>query len=401
MDNGGELTNGAIGTTEKPGLRRPRLKNSGSIDYLDYVDVTPIIGREYPTAKIKDILYAENSEQQLRDLAITICERGVAFFRAPQDDLSVEEQKRVTYLLGQLTGRPEEHGLHVHPLYNDPNNIPMADGTRDPNMYVLIHLYDIPATSTIFSTIFSTILANAAGTRSYVINSEAMKKIYKTMKSSQSESTEPRDLSREWHSDSLFENCPSDFSFLRMQDTPVSGGDTLWCSGYELYDRMSPSFRSYMETLTATCAQPVFRSACEAGGYEVMSPRGSPANKDFEFAPVHPVVRTHPVTGWKSLFAGVGLHVSRINDVYTYEDQMIREYVMRLITINHDCIARMHWTRQACAIWSNPCTLHAATPDTHLVDGVRIGVRASGIGEPPYLDPASQGRREALGLPLH
>lgn len=34
---------------------------------------------------------------------------------------------------------------------------------------------------------------------------------------------------------------------------------------------------------------------------------------------------------------------------------------MRLITRNHDCIARMRWTKQACAIWSNECTLHAAT----------------------------------------
>ena len=37
-------------------------------------------------------------------------------------------------------------------------------------------------------------------------------------------------------------------------------------------------------------------------------------------------------------------------------------------------------------------------PDTHLAEGIRTGVRASGIGEVPYLDPASTGRREALGL---
>lgn len=102
--------------------------------WQDYFDVTPIIGREYPTAKIKDILNAPNKDEQLRDLAITICERGVVFFRAPQDDLTVEEQKHVTDLLGKLTGRPEENGLHVHPLYNDENNIPMADGSRDPHM---------------------------------------------------------------------------------------------------------------------------------------------------------------------------------------------------------------------------------------------------------------------------
>ena len=128
-------SNGHTSGTSK--LRREPLKNSGSLSHLEYVDVTPIIGREYPTAKVKDILHASNSEQQLRDLAITICERRVVFFRAPQDDLTVQEQKHVTDLLGKLTGRPEENGLHVHPLYNDPNNIPMADGKTDPNMCVL------------------------------------------------------------------------------------------------------------------------------------------------------------------------------------------------------------------------------------------------------------------------
>jgi hypothetical protein len=86
----------------------------------------------------------------------------------------------------------------------------------------------------------------------YVINSEAMKKMYKTMKRRAEALSEPPYLTQEWHSDSkypafmlasgntflnvlgLFENCPSDFSFLRMQDTPPTGGDTLWCSGYEL-----------------------------------------------------------------------------------------------------------------------------------------------------------------------
>lgn len=198
--------------------------------------------------------------------------------------------------------------------------------------------------------------------QSYVINSEAQKKLHATMKKRPGNSPdEPRDLGREWHSDSLFETCPSDFSFLRMQATPPAGGDTLWVSGYELYDRLSPPFQSFLETLTAECAQPVFKSACEAGGYEVMSPRGSPLNVDFAFAPHHPVVRTHPVTGWKSVFAGVGLHVSRIDGVWAHEDQIIREYLMRLITRNHDCVARMHWTKGACAIWSNVCTLHAAT----------------------------------------
>lgn len=123
-----------MGSVRPENLRRAPLTKGSSIDHLEYVDVTPVIGREYPTARIKDILAADNAEEQLRDLAITICERGVVFFRAPQDDLSIDEQKYITDLLGKLTGRPNENGLHVHPLYNDPNNVPMADGTTDKNM---------------------------------------------------------------------------------------------------------------------------------------------------------------------------------------------------------------------------------------------------------------------------
>lgn len=107
---------GSVDTAK--GWHREPLKISGSIDYLEYVDVTPLIGREYPTAKLKDILHAPNYEQQLRDLAITISERGVVFFRARQDDLTVDEQKQITDLLGKLTGRPTENGLHRHPTVN-------------------------------------------------------------------------------------------------------------------------------------------------------------------------------------------------------------------------------------------------------------------------------------------
>lgn len=160
-----------MGSVSANKLVREPLQKGDSIAHLEYTDVTPIIGREYATASLKSMLDAPNASDQLRDLAITICERGVVFFRAPQDDLSIDEQKHITDLLGKLTGRPAENGLHVHPLYNDPNNIPMADGTTDKHIYV--------------------------------INSEAQAKLYATMKNRPG-SNEPRDLAREWHSDSQF-----------------------------------------------------------------------------------------------------------------------------------------------------------------------------------------------------
>lgn len=43
----------------------------GVLESYDYFDVTPVIGREFPSASLKDWLEAPNSDDLIRDLAIT------------------------------------------------------------------------------------------------------------------------------------------------------------------------------------------------------------------------------------------------------------------------------------------------------------------------------------------
>ena len=51
---------------------REPLKLSGELDKFAWEDATPVIGREYPTLDIvDDLLNASNSDELLRDLAIT------------------------------------------------------------------------------------------------------------------------------------------------------------------------------------------------------------------------------------------------------------------------------------------------------------------------------------------
>lgn len=54
-----------------------------------------------------------------------------------------------------------------------------------------------------------------------------------------------------------FEPVPSDYTMLKINTLPEvgSGGDTLWASGYEAYDRLFPAWQKFAETLTATHAQ--------------------------------------------------------------------------------------------------------------------------------------------------
>lgn len=51
-------------------LQKKPLKLSGSLDSFESFDVTPIIGREFPTANLKEWLHSPNSDALLRDLAI-------------------------------------------------------------------------------------------------------------------------------------------------------------------------------------------------------------------------------------------------------------------------------------------------------------------------------------------
>jgi hypothetical protein len=50
--------------------RSKPLQGSGSLDQYESFDLTPVIGTEYPTIQLTDLIKSENAETLLRDLAI-------------------------------------------------------------------------------------------------------------------------------------------------------------------------------------------------------------------------------------------------------------------------------------------------------------------------------------------
>ncbi|KAL9623142.1 MAG: hypothetical protein Q9160_002457 [Pyrenula sp. 1 TL-2023] len=337
------------------------LKLKGVLDQFKSFDVTPVIGKEFPEAKLSEWLSAPNSDELIRDLAITISERGVVFFRA-QDDLTNNLQKSLAQRLGELSGKPSTSKLHIHPVINSGREL----GGNDDEISV--------------------------------ISSEQGKKLYKGQyfKLNQKKQT-GKD---HWHSDITFEPVPSDYAMLRLTELPKTGGDTLWASGYELYDRISTPYQKFLESLTATYAQPKFNETAKENNFEVHpGPRGAPENVGTVLSAEHPVVRTNPVTGWKSVFA-VGHHVQYINGLTETESRHLLDNFVRLITENHDLQVRHRWQNKNdlanwLAIWDNRSVYHAATPD-YADQGPRYGVRAVSLGERPYFDPNSKSRTDDL-----
>jgi hypothetical protein len=50
---------------------KPWVKSTGSLDQYEHIEVTPAIGREYPHVNLVSLLQAPNSEELLRELALT------------------------------------------------------------------------------------------------------------------------------------------------------------------------------------------------------------------------------------------------------------------------------------------------------------------------------------------
>ncbi len=152
------------------------------------------------------------------------------------------------------------------------------------------------------------------------------------------------DGSTQWHSDIQFEPVPPDYSSLRLTQLPQNGGDTLWASGYEMYERFSPSYQKFLEGLTATfIASGLLFHGEEGRVYE--GPRGNPQNVGRAFTAVHPVVRTNPVTGWKSIYAA-GPFPKYINELNPKESRQLLQTFRETITENHDLQARFKWRNE-------------------------------------------------------
>ncbi|KAI0916390.1 hypothetical protein AcW1_009813 [Taiwanofungus camphoratus] len=326
------------------------LKPTGALDKYEHVDLTPVIGREYLNVQLTDLLNAPNSDELIRELAIIISQRNVVFFR--NQDIDIEQQKLLGNKLGILSGRPQNSGLHIHP---------------------------------------TTIPSSELGLEVSVITSKKDKK-----KEYESDLDISQLASREWHSDITFEPVPSDFAILKVHTLPDNGGDTLWASGYEAYDRLSPALAKHLEGLTALHDANKFKIFAYATGNKLnQGPRGNPENVGETLQAIHPVIRTNPVTGWKSLFVNKNF-TKRILELTKDESDVTIDYLNRLVSDNHDLQVRFKWQKNDVAIWANSSTLHNVTRDYG--DQHREGNRVVSLGERPYFDPTSKSRRDALGL---
>ncbi|KAL7272640.1 hypothetical protein RUND412_004541 [Rhizina undulata] len=179
-----------------------------------------------------------------------------------------------------------------------------------------------------------------------------------------------------WHHDQSFERQPPSATFLTGLTIPSrSGGDTEYCSLVAAYNRLSPSFRGYLETLTAV------HSAVEQA--EDSLTKGNKVLRRPPVETVHPVVRVHPGTGEKALFVNKAF-TTHIVGLKTEESDAILNFLYDYIAKAKEFHARVRWEDGTVIVWDNRITNHTVISDFSYEEGdIRHHVRLTATGERP------------------
>jgi sulfonate dioxygenase len=277
------------------------------------------------------------SDAQKNDLVRLISTRGVVFFRN-QDDFDIEAQRE----LGRYFGTLHRHATTA---------VPPQRGLED------VHVVFTSNKSVDRRAIFT-----------------------------------PAFL---WHADATYELQPPSSTSLKLLAGPPSrdggggsGNDTLWSSQHAIYDALPSHMQNYLEALTALHSAYMQASSSSALHQRLRRNR---------VATEHPLVRAHPVTGWKSLFFNP-VSVTKVVGVPKSESDAIIRYLMDIVTTTHVAHARFRWGVNDVAFWDGRVTNHAAIYGfaAHSSHAVRVACH----GEVPVFDGTDRSQEEEFNKRL-
>lgn len=193
-----------------------------------------------------------------------------------------------------------------------------------------------------------------------------------------------------WHTDSPFMPQPPAITILRSVEVPPVGGDTTWANSALAYTMLSETYKVIIGQLRTHFSlrdvlqsvydavelsdSPIGRLAATRGAGELPEDlkrkiRGS----------VHPMVRTHPVTGERALYLDPSYAIG-IEGMLPEESAPILKYLSEhLVQPAFGC--RLRWEPGMVVAWDNRLCVHQAYND---YQGYRREMyRTTVVGETP------------------
>jgi taurine dioxygenase len=164
-----------------------------------------------------------------------------------------------------------------------------------------------------------------------------------------------------WHSDWSFLETPPAFTFLHARELPPYGGDTMFANQYLAYETLSEGMRKTLDGLRAVYWAKAYAKG--AAFYDNRNARSMKVRHDEASMAemVHPIVRVHPESGRRALFANVAYTV-RFEGMTEAESLPLLKYLYEH-SARPEFVCRFTWSPGAMAIWDNRCLVHFAIND--------------------------------------
>lgn len=166
-----------------------------------------------------------------------------------------------------------------------------------------------------------------------------------------------------WHSDTTYLDQPPMATTLIAREIPPYGGDTLFANQYAAFDALSPAMQEMLMPLRGVSSSSLAdvsktredrRRDAASVGYDAPT-------EDFEA--VHPVVRTHPETGRRSLFVNVA-HTARFDGMTEEESRPLLQFLFAH-QVRPEFTCRVRWAVGTLVLWDNRCAMHNPINDYH------------------------------------
>jgi alpha-ketoglutarate-dependent 2,4-dichlorophenoxyacetate dioxygenase len=157
---------------------------------------------------------------------------------------------------------------------------------------------------------------------------------------------------RLWHSDSSFKTVPAKYSLLHARSVPSRGGNTEFASMAAAYDALDAETKAQIEDLV--CEHSQIYSRQQLGFFDFTD------EERARMAPVRQrLVRTHPVTGRKSLY--LSSHAGGIEGWPVPEARALLRDLVEHATQPQFVYAH-RWRVHDLVMWDNRQTMHRARP---------------------------------------
>lgn len=184
-----------------------------------------------------------------------------------------------------------------------------------------------------------------------------------------------------WHTDMSYNELPPMASALYALEIPGAGGETGFCNMYLAYETLPAALKKRVEGLQ--CKHDSSRNSAgelRRGQPEITTPRDAPGA-------VHPMVRTHSVTGRNALFLGRRRNAYIMGLALKESEALLDELWAH--STRPELAWYQEWQLGDLVLWDNRCVMHRR----NAFDGSqrRIMHRTQMAGDKPvYVRPQAE-----------